>query len=119
MPLYDARCPDCGHVEEIFRRYVDRDTDLPVCSCGTPMVRTFMPPHVIRDLEPYQSMVTGEMITSRSQHRDHLKRHHVVELGNDKPTLKPFRATIPRESIRAEIRNTVEAMKAGGRFRER
>jgi hypothetical protein len=28
-------------------------------------------------------MVTGEMITSRSHHRDHLKRHNKIEIGNE------------------------------------
>lgn len=39
--------------------------------------------HVVGEIQPYQSMVTGETITSRSQHRDHLKRHGKVEIGND------------------------------------
>ena len=40
-------------------------------------------PQVVRDINPYKSMVTGEMITSRSKHRDHLKRHNCIEVGND------------------------------------
>lgn len=39
--------------------------------------------HVMGEIKPYQSMVTGEMIESRSQHRDHLKRHNKVEIGTD------------------------------------
>jgi len=46
-------------------------------------------PQVIRDIEPYQSMVDGSMITSRSQHRDHLKRHNCFEVGNEKMESKP------------------------------
>lgn len=41
-------------------------------------------PMVMNDIQPYQSMQTGEMITSRSQHRDHLKQHRLIELGNEK-----------------------------------
>lgn len=41
--------------------------------------------YVQGDIKPYQSMVTGEMIESRSQHRDHLKRHGKVEIGNELP----------------------------------
>ncbi len=40
-------------------------------------------PQVVRDINPYKSMVTGEMITSRSRHRDHLARHNLIEIGND------------------------------------
>ena len=39
--------------------------------------------HVIKDLSPYKSMVTGDMVDGRRAHRDHLKRHDVVEVGND------------------------------------
>lgn len=31
-------------------------------------------PMVMPDIAPYKSMATGEVITSRSQHREHLKR---------------------------------------------
>ena len=42
-------------------------------------------PMVIEDIQPYQSQITGEMITSRSQHREHLKRHNCFEVGNEMP----------------------------------
>ena len=38
---------------------------------------------IIPDIEPYQSMITGERIRSRSHHRQHLKDHGCVEVGND------------------------------------
>lgn len=45
------------------------------------------------DLQPYQSMVTGEMVEGRAKHREHLKMHQVQEVGDhyDKglPTPKP------------------------------
>lgn len=40
-------------------------------------------PMVMPDIQPYQSMQTGEMITSRSQHKAHLKQHKLVEIGNE------------------------------------
>lgn len=40
--------------------------------------------HVMSDIQPYQSMVTGEMVTSRSRHRQHLKEHGCIEVGNEK-----------------------------------
>jgi hypothetical protein len=39
---------------------------------------------IILDIEPYQSMVDGSMITSRSEHREHLRRHNCFEVGNEK-----------------------------------
>lgn len=43
---------------------------------------------VMKDIDPYKSMVTGEVITSRSQHREMLKKHNLVEFGNDMPKPK-------------------------------
>lgn len=39
--------------------------------------------HVMPDIAPYRSMADGSIITSRSQHREHLKRHGCVEVGNE------------------------------------
>lgn len=44
--------------------------------------------YVIPDIQPYQSMVDGKMITSRSAHRDHLRAHGLVEVGNETKHLK-------------------------------
>jgi hypothetical protein len=43
------------------------------------------------DIGPYKSMITGETIEGRRQHREHLKAHNCVEVGNsfDKPQEKP------------------------------
>lgn len=50
---------------------------------------------VMGDIQPYRSMVTGEIINSRSQHRDHLKAHRLVEVGNETKHLKPKPKEIP------------------------
>ena len=41
-------------------------------------------PAVMGDMAPYKSPLDGKMITSRSQHRAHLREHGVVEVGNEK-----------------------------------
>jgi hypothetical protein len=41
--------------------------------------------YVQPDIQPYKSMVDGSMITSRSQHRRHLKANGCEEVGNDDP----------------------------------
>lgn len=43
-------------------------------------------PRVMSDIGGYISQVDGSWIDSRSKHRDHLKRHNMIELGNDVPT---------------------------------
>lgn len=41
--------------------------------------------YIMPDISPYDSIITGEKITSRSWHREHLKRHNCVEVGDQKP----------------------------------
>lgn len=38
---------------------------------------------VMGDIKPYKSMIDGSEIASRSRHREHLKAHGCVEVGND------------------------------------
>lgn len=42
---------------------------------------------IMPDIAPYKSMVTGEMIGGRSQHREHLKQHNLVEVAGER--IKP------------------------------
>jgi hypothetical protein len=51
---------------------------------------------VMPDIQPYKSMVTGEMINSRSQHREHLKAHRLVEIGNETKHLQPKPKELPQ-----------------------
>lgn len=39
--------------------------------------------HVLDDINPYRSMIDGKEITSRSHHREHLRMHGCIEVGND------------------------------------
>ena len=41
--------------------------------------------YVIPDIVPYKSMIDGRMVTSRSEHRRHLKANNCIEVGNDDP----------------------------------
>lgn len=43
---------------------------------------------IVSDIKPYKSAVTGEVIGGRRQHRDHLRAHGVVEVGNEKMTTR-------------------------------
>lgn len=55
-------------------------------------------PMVMPDIAGYRSMQTGEWIGSRSAHREHLKAHGLVEIGNEKIT--PRKPQVDREGIR-------------------
>ncbi len=42
-------------------------------------------PMIMGDIKPYRSMIDGSEIVSRSRHREHLKAHGCVEVGNERP----------------------------------
>ena len=44
--------------------------------------------HVMGDIKPYKSMIDGSLITSRSHHREHLRQHGCIEVGNDSSLTK-------------------------------
>lgn len=46
-------------------------------------------PMVMADIQPYQSVIDGSEITSRSRHREHLRQHGCVEVGNERPKPRP------------------------------
>ena len=39
--------------------------------------------YVMPDIVPYKSMIDGKMVTSRSEHRRHLKANNCIEVGNE------------------------------------
>lgn len=95
--------------------------------CGHDNSRISGNANVMPDIQPYQSMVTGEMITSRSKHREHLRQHNMVEVGNDSSLNKPYTG-IPdvnpeqrKEILRREVNKFThdEWKKAGKRELER
>lgn len=43
---------------------------------------------VMGDIKPYVSQIDGKVINSRSIHREHLKQHGCVEVGNDSSLYK-------------------------------
>jgi hypothetical protein len=61
-------------------------------------------PDIMPDIQPYQSMADGTMITSRSHHREHLRQHNCIEIGNEKmenraPVAKDTRREVLREQV--------------------
>lgn len=60
-------------------------------------VPTRLTPLIIGDIQPYQAMGTdvatgsAPMITTRSQHREYIKRNNYVEIGTEK--LEPRKET--------------------------
>ena len=74
---------DDGHIVAQFEDdrcvYVDE-------SFKTPAALSFQ---VMPDIQPYRSMIDGSVISSRSRHREHLRAHGCVEVGNDSSLYRP------------------------------
>jgi hypothetical protein len=55
--------------------------------------------YVQPDIVPYKSMIDGQMVTSRSQHRRHLKANGCIEVGNEDPTKHVPKRTADRSRL--------------------
>jgi hypothetical protein len=62
--------------------------------------------YVVPDIVPYKSMIDGKMVTSRSEHRRHLKAHGCEEVGNDDPS-KHIRHEKPVDTRLERIKHIV------------
>lgn len=64
---------------------------------------------VIKDVEPYRSVIDRSVIGGRRQHRDHLRAHNCIEIGTEKQTpRKP--PDVPH--LRQDIQRTMEQLRA-------
>lgn len=62
--------------------------------------------YVQNDIKPYKSMVDGSIISSRSQHRRHLKQHNCIEVGNESMESRPrLVKNSRREVLREQLAN--------------
>lgn len=68
-------------------------------------------PYVVRDIGEYRSPIDNQMITSRSAHREHLKVHDVIEVGNERMPAPSTQAPDTRP-IGEAIKRRIEEVKA-------
>lgn len=87
-----------------------------------PKARTRQAPKltVISDIDAYKSIITGETIGGRRQHRDHLRAHNCIEVGNERletrhqempsvaQDLREARDTIRSHGLPLEVRTAME-----------
>jgi hypothetical protein len=68
-------------------------------------------PFVMNDIQPYKNMVDGQMITSRSTHREFLKANRLVEVGTEtKAHLTRQAPKVDREQIRRDIHTSMQRL---------
>lgn len=58
-------------------------------------------PIVMPDIQPYKSVIDGSLISSRSRHREHLRAHGCIEVGNERP--KPQPKEFKLRDLRSEL----------------
>jgi hypothetical protein len=111
MPIYAAHCNQCGKDEDFYRTVANYQ-DIPFC-CGVQMERRICAPQVIKDIDPYVSMIDGTVINSRSQHRDHLRANGCIEVGNEKMDAKTeswIEKKEQKEALRQEIAARIDSI---------
>lgn len=69
---------------------------------------------IMGDIQPYRSMIDGSLITSRSRHREHLKEHGCIEIGNDSSlhNARPHQYQSP-PGLKEAISEAIERVKHG------
>lgn len=76
--------------------------------------------HVMPDIGGYQSMVDGSWIGSRSTHKEHLRQHHLIEIGDQTHHLKPYgQYQSPaglKETVVREVQRAKEAQRNGRKY---
>lgn len=101
MPIYPCKCEVCGHYDEPIRPVSEYDNH--PLHCGQPMKRVLTAPMITPDIQPYRSMVTGQMVTSRKEHREMLRKHNLVEVGSEKIIPKKKRYEPNSDEIKREL----------------
>ena len=95
--IFDRSTMELVPAEEFYAR---KYADVTVSDLGAPMV--------VADIKPYRSTITGEEISGRRQHRDHLRAHGCVELGNDMPKAPTGPRRPPKAEVVADIKRSME-----------
>lgn len=65
---------------------------------------------IVKDIDPYKSVITGEVIGGRRQHREHLKSHGCIEVGNERG--KQFQPSYVG-GLGQDIKRAMEKQRAG------
>ncbi len=115
MPSYTFECQGvCRNSRTVYLSLAEHETAKFYC-CKKPMQQAFVPVQTMRDIQPYRAVAvdkaTGKapMITSRSEHRDFLRRNNYIEIGNDIP-----KHTEPKLDLTTghDVKRAIEKIKA-------
>lgn len=102
MPIYVWHCATCDIDLEVMRSVAEHRK---APAHQHPVFRILSAPYVAPDIKPYRAVAgdrMGQMITSRKEHREFLKRNRFTEVGNEpvkqiRNNFKPKRGEIAQE----------------------
>lgn len=97
---------------QLFAEYVDGKCVWVNPSYRPPARSELAAPMVMRDIGEYKSIIDGSMITSRSQHREHMRTHDVIEVGNERMPAAPSDQGIRPREIGEAIKRHLDEVKA-------
>lgn len=73
---------------------------------------TVKAPMYMRDIGEYRSPIDGSLITSRSAHREHMRQHDVIEVGNERMPQAPSAPPKPDRELGMAIKRRLEEVDA-------
>lgn len=82
MPIYTGKCDTCGEEQDFYRCVAEYD-QLPEC-CGATVKRVIHASYLQASFNTYKSPVDGSIIDDKSKHREHKRKHGLIEVGNEK-----------------------------------
>lgn len=111
MPRERWRFDRTTGAEILVESFGDPIPEHDIAAISTLTMRTIS---VISDIETYKSPIDGSTVRSRSEHRDHMRRHRVIEIGNEKiqPNTPP-----QRPPVRDAMQKAISMIKQGYRPR--
>ena len=68
-------------------------------------------PMVFSDITPHRSTVTGEMVTTRSRHRQILRENGLVEVGNENLAKHTPKRDTASKGIKEDLQRTLAQLK--------
>lgn len=99
--VWDREKRDLVSAEEYYRKQQK----------GVKRSTTVASPMVMRDIQPFINVaIDGKEISSRSQKREMMRKHGLVEAGDMKPTVK--RKIIKPKGIRASMKRSLQQLGA-------
>ena len=62
---------------------------------------------IVGDIEPYRNVIDGKWITSRSEHREFLRRNGCQEVGNERYVKPRQKTQQEKDDFRREMRHDI------------